>query len=475
MTKVCIIGTSLLQQGDAGTEGRIAHTARSCFRWAQRMSGWRVETPVWHAPYVVEGWEPSDIAGTTRYFYGLNCGVSGQTLDKVTARLNEIVKIPADEYHVGGVTNTISSNTHTAQELLDEVIAFASRIKAITGKKVVLYTVLARATNQWADPSDQRDVAKEYNTLLMEQELFEVYDWNTNWLDYTSSIDIPVSGNSPDGTHFGGVGAYAVGKKMAYDWIQSYAPAQPLLKSPTQVLNTGGFLQGTGGTAGTGVTGSVADGIQITRYTGTPTVAVTLGTASNIRGGVQNLVCTPSGVDESAELHFRTASANTPHTLPGKWVQGTVKVRINSANDTFDHITLTVDDQSTTGVEANDLYDTGDGFPQEATDGFLELRTPPLKLKSDSTDLRVRLEIFINGLAASDGDIDIAEFAVVEVPDPEDKYNTVCPNSRAVASGVSLSTTAGVVAPGTLVSPSDFNGDGQVILNMQAKGLLVEV
>lgn len=474
MTRICFIGTSLFQQGDAGSSVRMAHSVKSPIRWAQRLSGWRVDSPVWHAPYWVEGWEPSSTPGALRYFWGLNCGVSGQDVDEVVARIPQIAKIPADEFHIGGVTNSISAANYTAQELLDKILSACRTLRAITGAKIKIYTVLARDTTQWEDPSTQRTLAIEYNKLLKEQEEFEVYDWNLGWLDYTADVDSPIASYTPDGTHYSGIGAYFNGKRIAEDWIQEYPPAPPIFSSPSQCLNTGGFLKGAGGTASTGTTGTVPDGMRVERYSGAATIVASIDTDTSVKGSVQNLVLTPSGVAESSEVHFRTEIANTTHTLAGKWVQGTVKFRVNSANDSLDAVTLTVDDQSATGVEANDLYSVDDGFPQVATDGFIELRTPPLKLRDDSTSFRIRVEIFVNGEGTGDVDIDFAEFATVEVPDPEYKYGTVCPNSRVVSEGYSLSTPSGYISAGDPVDQLDLGGNGDSILGLQEAGILVE-
>lgn len=471
MTKICFVGTSLFQQGDQASTVRMAHSTRSWVRWAQRLSGWRVESPVWHAPYVVEGWEPSGVADTTRNYWGLNAGVSGQSIDDIIARLPDIQKIPADEYHIGGATNTVSSLTYTVQELLDKVVHVARTLSS-TGKPVKIYTVLARAESEWADPSDQRTLAEAYNALLKEQKEFEVVDWNEGWLDYTAANSVPATGNSYDGTHIGGKGALAIAKPIAARWIQDYPPVEPLLVSPTECLFANAFLQGTAGTADTGVTGDIADDMRGQRTSGASTAVASKDVDSSVRGAVQNIVFTPSAVDDTSEIHFRTETADTPHTLAGEWVQGTVKIRINSANDVLDAITLTVDDLATNGVETNDLYDTGDGFPEEATDGFIELRTPPLKLLDTSTAIRVRLEFFVNGLGTGTADVDIAEFGVVQVQSPEYEYDCVAPNSRVVAPGLQFSTPRGLIPAGGEITSTDVGGNGRSILNLETAGIL---
>lgn len=472
-TKVVGIWTSLGQQMDVSTAARIAHTTQGWFRWAQRYCGWRVDLPVWDDPTVVEGWEPSGTPGATRGYWGLNAGVSGQLVDEVIARVPEVCKIPADEYHIGGVTNSIAG-AYTAEQLKDLVVQAARDIENATGKPVKIYTVLARDTSSWADPSDSRSKAAEYNSLLEEQTEFEVVDFNVGWLDWTSALAIPVAANTADGIHFSGQGAFEVGKRLGVSWREAYPPAPPLIDSPTDNLIPGGFLDGSGGAVGAGVVGSVVNGMRVERSNGGATVTASVTTDDSVRGGVQHLVFAPAGVDESSRCYFRTTSADTSHSLAGKWIVGTIKIRINSANSAFDGINLYIDDQGTGGKTAQDLYDTGVGFITSATGEFVELRTPPMKLVDDSTEVRARLEVYVNGLAGANGDLDVAEFGVTEVPDPEVFYGTVAPGSRVVAPGVSLSSKNGILIAGTPVGSQDFEGGAQSILSLESSGLLVK-
>ena len=465
-----------MQQGDVSTAARVAHSTKGWFRWAQRFSGWRVEIPIWKDSTVVPGWEPSGTPGATRGYWGLNAGVSGQTVSDVVARLEEVAAIPADEYHIEGVTNSMGGPL-TPQEILDLVLEGARFLTTETGRKVRIYTVLARDTTAWPNPSTQRTNALEYNRLLRSQNEFEVVDFNKGFLDYTQDINVPRPENTNDGTHISGVGASRMGREIAKAWAQEYPPVDEFIKKPTDNFITDGFLQGTGGSTGTATTGDVSDGMTVERSSGdsTAVASVVAGEVAGTRGDAQKLVVTPSGAAGESVFFFRTAPSDTAHNVPGKYVQGSVKIRINSANDSIGGVVLKLDDQGTGGVNAEDFFDEGQGFMLDSTDSFVEFRTPALLLVPDSTEVRVRVEIIIDGQGTGDADIDIAELGFIEVEDPEIEFNTVAPGSRQVAIGKTVTSIRGILSEGALVSPTDFGGGAASVLDLERKGLLVKL
>lgn len=428
---ICFVGTSLVNQCNTASSTRIANNARSWIHWAHRLSGWRCDTPVWWDDRFDKGWEPSGVYGTSRGFWGLNAGVSGQTGAQILARTAEIAEIPANEYWVDAGTNDMAG-TLTAQEIHDNRMEICRRLKLATGARVRLLTVLARGTGSWADPSDARTRHTEVNRLAWAQDQFEVVDFNGGWIDLTSDADIPVAANTVDDIHFSGQGALKVGQKVA-EIFNLMPPAPPMLDTASQSLIPAKFFTGTGGNPDTGATGTVPDDIKVERSSGNAagTAVCSIASDSTVRGSVLNVDFTPSGVAESARWYIRTNTADTTHTKAGKWIQGTVKLKLNQL--AFDAIQLHLEDRGTDGLIALDGYDTGDGFITELPGQWYEMRTPPLYMVGDSTTFRFRLEVYIDGEAGQNGDIDVAEFGVVEVPNPNDRYLNKTYSSRLMA------------------------------------------
>ena len=92
-----VIGTSLVQQNDlASSSLKISYSSRGWLRWAQVLSNNLFYCPIWWDNTVYTGWEPSGVAGTTRYFRGLNAGVSGQTFQQILDRKSYFNNIDVD-------------------------------------------------------------------------------------------------------------------------------------------------------------------------------------------------------------------------------------------------------------------------------------------------------------------------------------------------------------------------------------------
>jgi hypothetical protein len=119
--RVCAIGTSLIQQNDVATAAKISHWNRGPISTARFVAKGLWDIVIWQDPTVRTGWEPSGTAGATRFFYGGNAGVSGQTIAQIQARIPTIISTMPniDLYIFDGGTNDMSTlskeDIHTAR------------------------------------------------------------------------------------------------------------------------------------------------------------------------------------------------------------------------------------------------------------------------------------------------------------------------------------------------------------------------
>lgn len=214
--RVAILGTSLVQQNHNGGEVHVATSARGWMSWAEVLSHGAIRCPVHHDPAVVAGWEPSNRAGASRYFSGLNFGVSGQKAIEIERRIDRLLVEDFDIIVVDAGTNDMM--VETGEFIAATRARIAGRLLA-AGKTVVLLPILMRGTQKWAAGGPERAKAHWINQMgLAFAEAHancHVFDWNAAWVDYHSAHGEPHAGFSNDGTHFSVTGGFAVGKALA--------------------------------------------------------------------------------------------------------------------------------------------------------------------------------------------------------------------------------------------------------------------
>ena len=329
-----VIGTSLVQQNDlASSSLKISYSSRGWLRWAQVLSNNLFYCPIWWDNTVYTGWEPSGVAGTTRYFRGLNAGVSGQTFQQILDRKSYFNNIDVDIIVIDMGTNDVGSyDGNTIQNARETIANYYLSL----GKIVILLPILARDTTAWASGSVSRKVANYINsrtrTFCNSRRNCYLFDWNQAWVDMNNPTDtVPVTGNTDDGTHFIPRGAYFVGKAFAAFLATILPAAQPrtwgvddtydATYNPYGNLITNPFMYGNSGANGTGSTGNVANGFRSERSTGGSTVVASKEVRADGRGSWQVLTYTPSGAAVDL-FYLRTSTANTTHGLAnGDWVQ----------------------------------------------------------------------------------------------------------------------------------------------------------
>lgn len=437
--RVACIGTSLVQQNMSATSGRCSSWSRGWWPWAMAYMNRSAYHVNWWDPTVLTGWEPSGINGTTRYFQGMNFGVSGQTSTQVLDRVPYILQNFKDSFDIivvdAGTNDIAGGNAATIHNNRKAICdAFLN-----AGKKVVLLTILNRDTSSWAAGSQARNTAYHINQLTYDYERktknLYVYDWNKSWVDGTSANSVPQTGFSHDGIHFNPKGGEAVGYDLAQFMLSTILPiGNPRVISQDDTFNatynpygnllSNPLLQGTAGANGTGASGTVATNMRVERSSGTAcTVVNSMEARTYNKGNFQVLTFTMSGTAQEL-FYFRTNTADTTHSLAGKWVVASAEVQTNNS-DQITGITVYAKDQNgTSGIEVDAMYpfspnnDGNNEYWAARTRGTILLETPALLLKSDSTTIRFRVEIRVKGGGSVDPIVKIGAVELRQVPDP---------------------------------------------------------
>lgn len=355
--RVAILGTSLVQQNHTGSDGHIATSARGWMSWAEVLSHGRINCPIHYDPAVVPGWEPSNRPGISRYFIGLNFGVSGQKAMEIERRVERLLADDFDLIVLDAGTNDMMVET---KETIAEIRARIATKLLAAGKTVILLPILSRGTQKWSAGGPERAKAHWINQMSLAfadvHPNCHVFDWNAAWVDPASTHGQPHDGYSNDGTHFSVTGGFAVGKALA-DYLGHLLPkAAPRIVSPDDrfdpVHNPLGNLASQ----------------CATKFTAAP------GTTSTL-------------LAEAA-----------PHPGPGTWLTALCDIAV-PADAGLLGLSLRLTDTGEAGLQSIALapFQGDDGhyfpFPAEAWSGAL--RTPPLKLKPGTIAPTLTLDVVL--------------------------------------------------------------------------------
>jgi hypothetical protein len=472
-------GTSLVNQADGANSGSIYHSPKGWLRWAQRFSGWRFESPIWNDPAIVKGWEPSGVLGTTRYFWGLNTGVSGQLIDQIWSRRAEIASAGGDYIFVDAGTNDMAAQTadYIHGKRVDLVDYFLSK----GFKKVFILTILSRDTGVWT--GDTREKFTKINRLTKEH--FKSYDnvivvdWNAPWIEFLSGS--PKAGYSIDGTHFDAMGAFKVGKYIAENYINPFLPVRsPFTTGVDDIYSANNpygnsmlnpYMQGVAGVFSGAASGVLADNYRVEISSGDASAVCAKVVDSTVSGGTaQSIIVTPGTTGESV-IYLRTSTADLSHNYAGKWVRSGLGVRVKSANDTLLGITLSYDD-TVTGIKAIDnSYVSGLVATSEAFDVYFQ--TPHLFMQNDSTTGRWRAEIVVDNTKSNDVEIEFYDAWLREVSSPLENLSAPPTDTvYTVSAGHSVTTINGIRNEGEQVSSVDFINGGTTLSELISKGFV---
>lgn len=432
--RIAAIGTSLVQHNNEATSGgRMSWSGRGWLSWFRAYLGDAVDIPVWHDTTVYEGWEPSGTPGATRNFQGLNFGVSGQFVTEIEARLAFIDEHYIDEFDAiiveGGTNDVAGGSASTTLAARKRIVEFF----LARGKVVYMVPILLRGTSSWASASDTRKKCNWLNTQVAEycrgrRNLFYL-DWSKPWTDKTTADGVPITSDA-DGTHFNIASAENVGKFLADYFAQILPPTQVRCRSqddtydathnPQGNILANTFCLGTGGVAGTGASGTVPDGMRVERSSGADcSVVASKEVRYDGEGHYQVLTFTMGGSDLEL-FYFRTSSANTAHAFAGQWLQASVTIETNDS-DMIYGVKLYLQDQASGGLLCTDIHEYPTSGTVEAWPARyrkLQLKTPPMLMRNDSTAVRWRVEIRVKNTGTIAPVVKIGSCELRNVPNP---------------------------------------------------------
>lgn len=377
--RIAILGTSLVQQNHLGDATSLATSARGWMSWAEVLSRGRLVCPVHPDPGVVPGWEPSNRDGVSRFFSGLNFGVSGQKAIEIERRLPRLLESDFDLIVVDAGTNDMMVET---RQTIAETRARIASALLDAGKTVILLPILARGVQKWRAGGAARAKAHWINrqsiAFAANHANCHVFDWNAAWVDPENEFGEPYAGYSNDGTHFSVLGGFAVGSLLAR-YLQNIVPC-------------------------------AADRVLARDDRFDP--------VNNPLGNLASELFARAMTESGAASHPLGGEMIHPGT--GAWVEATCDVDV-PAHEGVLGISLRLKDVADDGQETAALApfrgDDGLLFPFPSTAWRGTLRTPPLKLRPGERAPELYLDVILRQGAAPI-EIDITRIDVRPVPSP---------------------------------------------------------
>jgi lysophospholipase L1-like esterase len=416
--RVAVIGTSLVNQCEYGANEVAARSQQGWLTWLMAYEE-RVDCPIWYDSTVLIGWEPSAVPGATRYFQGLNMGVSGQTAQQIYDRRFDIAQMNADIYILDMGTNDIGTSTPAQIHALR--LAMVEFLETLNPRYIVVLPILSRGAAQWVGGGSQWNDANEVNLLTQNEigirEKVRIYNWNDRWSDQDSIYNYPRAGASVDDIHFDGRGARWVGEHMA-NWIKPLltdvlpeAPREDLLPND---------LTGVGGTVNAPVTGVTSTDFEISRTSGDCTVVASKDGSDN-----PVITITPLGTSGTSVIQFRTDVATTLHAKADLWAQAGLSLDVQTPECVVNlNMYLREYTGGTGGVEV------GNGRLRAATnyteDSFTtKIRSSYINFATLSDGFRWRVDIEVDNTSTTPVIITLSDAWVSEMNDPIEKYGEI--------------------------------------------------
>ena len=378
-SRIAVVGTSLVQQNHIGNATSLATSARGWMSWAEVLSRGRLCCPVHHDPSVPHGWEPSNRPGLSRFFSGLNFGVSGQKAVEIERRLPRLLQEDFDLIIVDAGTNDMM--VETRRTIADTRARIVSTLLD-AGKTVILLPILARGIRKWPAGGTERAKAHWINRQSVEYAANHAnchfLDWNSAWVDPDSEFGEPYGGYSNDGTHFSVTGGFAVGKLLA-NYLETIVP-----RAPDRLLARDDRFDA----------------------------------VNNPLGNLASDLSAQTTTDKEEQSHRLGGQLVHPGT--GTWVEAICDIDVPAHDDVMG-ISLRLKDAAAEGQEVIALApfraDDGTLFPFPAARWSGALRTPPLKLRPGDAPPELYLDVILRP-GAQPIEIDIARIDIRPVSNP---------------------------------------------------------
>jgi lysophospholipase L1-like esterase len=330
-----------------------------------------------------------------------NGGVGGERTDQILARFatdvsaynpgivvlnggtNDISQLVTAS--AGTVTTTVATIKTNLTAAINLIIGIGARPLVVTLPPNSAYS--ANQLLAWAQ------VNRWITSLPTTVKGVTVCDWTP---PVVSTAGAWATGMTYDNTHASSIGAARMSVPLAAA-LDKLLPAQDPLPAYTDSMDllTNGSMTGTGGTAGTGITGSVAAGWLMLPSTGTVTaVASKVVRTDNVPGEWQQIAISAVGASSNGVRLFRDIDA-------GKWSVGDVVVGYAEFETDSD---LTVSSLSQFFFQIVVITATGNAWAlyNANTDSLNDptcrlssgvLRTMPFTIPSGATGFRAHFEV----------------------------------------------------------------------------------
>lgn len=336
------------------------------------------------------GWGYSCVAGknadTANLSIGCNAGVGGNTSAQILTRFptDVIAKHPDIVEVLQGTNSVHGGDGTTCASVSRDIDSEIAQTQAI-GAQFWIHTIWPRNNVDGGGGSDftanERLIRDCINTSIRAKATVRgVVVFNDDRRLANSAGDM-ITGDSFDGLHINGSGAYAVSDEMVEDLYGQNPPMLAFNADPRDLYDatynpygsvlTNGVLAGSSGAITTGVTGTVANNLTCKRLSGTDISAVgsqiTKVFGQNSFPG-QRLVVTTTGAGGTGEqircrfnsdtVAITTAAAN------GVWMDGSMMLRVSASSGTHNVNAeyLQVSDQSSGGWTNRTNYLSGHGY-----------------------------------------------------------------------------------------------------------------
>lgn len=348
-----------------------------------------------------------DATVATRNFAGMNGGISGNTTADVLARCAAMLARRPSVVLVSVGTNDVGASVaaSTAMANLQAICGYFTA----RGVKVILSNIRPRGSSSIPDGDARLTILSDLNALISAYAAAtpNVTLWDA-YAAYDDGAGRPVSGLLSDGIHPSRRGAQIAGRSLA-TVIASVMADQAIAQIPTPgALMSNDIMAGTGGTASTGSSGSMATGYTFTRVGGGTSTAVLSKNGSDF----QQAVISPqaAGIADEAWLIGRQ-SGGAP-VSEGMWIRTYARVKL-SAWDGWRFI----GHQGTrsVGLATVDAAAVMD-MPEEDT---FDIIGPPYLVPTGVTSISMVLRIDVDGTkTGSSGTLTIERFGVYQIDNP---------------------------------------------------------
>lgn len=254
-----------------------------------------------------------------------------------------------------------------------------------------------------------------------------VFLWDT-WAAYDDGTStpggLPKAGYTEDGLHPDARGAWAESSDELAEIIYGlFKPtrAYPLFSVLNNIYPNSNFLL-SGGTASTGVTGTVAGSWRVSR-SGLNTIVASLVTNPDTGGNTQRLVITPGG-SSPTELTTFQLIGDVVSAVPyqNKWVKGYVRVGLSDWAGWRNIQAVILRDGSLPLTSGNNLRNAATDIMPSSGLNDLIIPIGPVLVPSGTTIFIPTVETRTIHNASGTGTVDIKEMFLTEVPDPRRFY-----------------------------------------------------